>query len=81
MAGVTTGFRWGGALIAAQTEAAWNERGMVTSVVYGARMLGGALMVAALGGTLTLEDPEGPGTVAVLRFPATRLVAPATLPA
>ncbi|MFO0758845.1 MAG: MFS transporter [Byssovorax sp.] len=39
-----------GALIAAQTEAGWNERGMVTSVVYGARMLGGALMVAALGG-------------------------------
>ena len=38
-------------------------------------------LVATLGGTLTLEDPEGPGTVAVLRFPATRLVAPATLPA
>ncbi len=32
-------------------------------------------MAAALGATLTLEDPpEGPGLVAVLRFPAERLV-------
>jgi signal transduction histidine kinase len=35
----------------------------------------------ALGGDLTLEDPVGPGTVAVLRFPAARLVATATSPA
>ncbi len=49
-----------GALIAAQTEAAWNERGMVTSVIYGARMLGGALMVAALGGKGAAESaPPG----------------------
>jgi signal transduction histidine kinase len=32
-------------------------------------------LAAALGATLTLEDPpEGPGLVAVLRFPAERLV-------
>ncbi|MEO7330049.1 MAG: MFS transporter [Minicystis sp.] len=49
-----------GALIASQTEAAWNERGMVTSVIYGARMLGGALMVAALGGKSSAEGaPPG----------------------
>ncbi len=35
-------------------------------------------LTTALGGTLTLEDPaEGAGLVAVLRFPAERLVAPA----
>jgi signal transduction histidine kinase len=31
----------------------------------------------ALGGSLALEDPVGPGTVAVLRFPPSRLVASA----
>lgn len=30
-------------------------------------------LTMALGGTLALEDPEGPGIVAVLRFPAGRL--------
>ncbi|MGG5811883.1 PAS-domain containing protein [Falsiroseomonas sp. CW058] len=35
-------------------------------------------LATALGGTLTLEDAEGPGIVAVLRFPAARLVQPAT---
>jgi PAS domain S-box-containing protein len=41
-------------------------------------------LVGALGGTLALEDPEGPGLVAVLRFPAARLMPapePAALPA
>ena len=33
-------------------------------------------LAVALGGTLALEDAEGPGSVAVLRFPASRLVAP-----
>jgi signal transduction histidine kinase len=32
-------------------------------------------LALALGGTLRLEDAEGPGLVAVLRFPAARLVA------
>ncbi|WP_270935492.1 sensor histidine kinase, partial [Falsiroseomonas oryzae] len=32
-------------------------------------------LAVALGGTLSLEDPPGPGTVAVLRFPSGRLVA------
>lgn len=32
-------------------------------------------LAVALGGTLTLEDPDGPGTVAVLRFPPARLAA------
>lgn len=35
----------------------------------------------ALGGSLALEDPVGPGTVAVLRFPTARLVAAAASPA
>ncbi len=34
-------------------------------------------LAVALGGTLTLEDQPGPGTLAVLRFPAERLVQPA----
>jgi MFS family permease len=37
------------ALIAPQSQVAWHQRGMITSVVYGARMLGGAVFVAALG--------------------------------
>jgi PAS domain S-box-containing protein len=37
-------------------------------------------LAAALGATLSLEDPEGPGLVAVLRFPPERLV-PAAAPA
>ena len=32
-------------------------------------------LAEALGGTLTLEDPEGPGIVAALRFPPARLLA------
>ena len=36
-------------------------------------------LAAALGATLTLEDPDGPGLVAVLRFPAARLL-PAPAP-
>jgi signal transduction histidine kinase len=32
-------------------------------------------LAAALGGTLSLEDPEGPGIVAVLRFPPERVLA------
>ena len=32
-------------------------------------------LAEALGGTLTLEDPEGPGIVAALRFPRERLLA------
>ncbi len=31
-------------------------------------------LATALGATLALEDPQGPGTVAVLRFPADRLL-------
>jgi MFS family permease len=37
------------ALIAPQSQVAWDQRGMITSAVYAARMLGGALFVAALG--------------------------------
>ncbi|WP_237215058.1 PAS-domain containing protein [Falsiroseomonas oryziterrae] len=38
-------------------------------------------LASALGATLSLEDPEGPGLVAVLRFPPERLApAPATVP-
>jgi signal transduction histidine kinase len=34
-------------------------------------------LAAASGGTLSLEDPEGPGIVAVLRFPPARIIAAA----
>ncbi len=36
-------------LIAPQSQVAWDQRGMITSAVYAARMLGGAVVVAALG--------------------------------
>jgi MFS family permease len=74
-----------GALIAAQTEAAWNERGMVTSVVYGARMLGGALMVAALGGKASVEGAPpgarfvGIAVTALSAFALLALLAPGRL--
>lgn len=38
-------------LVAPQSHVAWRHRGMMTSTVYAARMLGGALAVAALGST------------------------------
>lgn len=38
-------------------------------------------LATALGATLTLEDPAGPGLVAVLRFPAERLVTSTAQPA
>jgi signal transduction histidine kinase len=34
----------------------------------------GRIIAAAMGATLELEDPDGPGTVAVLRFPPERLL-------
>lgn len=37
------------ALIAPQSQVAWYQRGMITSAVYAARMLGGAVTVAVLG--------------------------------
>ena len=37
------------ALIAPQSQVGWDQRGMITSAVYAARMLGGAVLVAALG--------------------------------
>jgi signal transduction histidine kinase len=37
-------------------------------------------LAVSLGGTLVLEDAEGPGIVAVLRFPSARLVQPAEVP-
>jgi MFS family permease len=36
-------------LVAPQSAAPWDQRGMVTSVIYAARMLGGSLAVAAMG--------------------------------
>jgi MFS family permease len=36
-------------LIAPQSQVGWEQRGMITSAVYAARMLGGAVLVAALG--------------------------------
>ena len=36
-------------LIALQSQVAWDQRGMITSAVYAVRMLGGAVVVAALG--------------------------------
>ena len=36
-------------LIAPQSQVRWDQRGMITSVVYAARMLGGAVLVATLG--------------------------------
>jgi predicted MFS family arabinose efflux permease len=36
-------------LIALQSQVAWDQRGMITSAVFAVRMLGGAVVVAALG--------------------------------
>jgi hypothetical protein len=44
------------ALIAPQSQVAWAERGMITSAVYAARMLGGAVFVAALGSIHATAD-------------------------
>jgi MFS family permease len=44
------------ALIATQSQVAWHQRGMITSAVYAARMLGGAIVVAALGSVHTPAD-------------------------
>jgi MFS family permease len=44
------------ALIAPQSQVAWDQRGMITSAVYAARMLGGALFVAALGSIHATRD-------------------------
>ena len=51
------------ALIAPQSQVAWDQRGMITSAVYAARMLGGALFVAALGSLHATR-----GGVPALRF-------------
>jgi hypothetical protein len=58
------------ALIAPQTEAPWEERGMVTSVVYGSRMLGGSLMVAALGSAGAAEGAPPAGRFAAIALTA-----------
>ena len=44
------------ALIAPQSQVAWDQRGMITSAVYAARMLGGAVFVAALGSIHASSD-------------------------
>lgn len=44
------------ALIAPQSQVAWDQRGMITSAVYAARMLGGAVFVAALGSVRATAD-------------------------
>ncbi|MEP7120274.1 MAG: MFS transporter [Byssovorax sp.] len=44
------------ALIAPQSQVAWDQRGMITSTVYAARTLGGAVFVAALGSVHATRD-------------------------
>lgn len=44
------------ALIAPQSQVGWEQRGMITSAVYAARMFGGALVVAALGSVHASAD-------------------------
>jgi hypothetical protein len=63
------------ALIAAQSQAAYGQRGMITSAVFGARMLGGALMVAALGAARA----EGAPSARFAALAATALVAAVVL--
>ena len=44
------------ALIAAQSNVAWRERGVITSTVYASRTLGGSLAVAAFGAAHVVDD-------------------------
>jgi predicted MFS family arabinose efflux permease len=62
------------ALIAPQSQVAWDQRGMITSAVYAARMLGGALFVAVLGSVHASE-----GGVPAVRFESIAALALAAL--
>lgn len=53
--GVGMGPAASSSLVASQSAAPWHQRGVVTSAIYAARMLGGAVAVAAFGG----RDPGG----------------------
>ncbi len=62
------------ALIAPQSQVAWDQRGMITSAVYAARMLGGAVVVAALGSV-----PDSADGVPTVRFESIAVLALAAL--
>jgi predicted MFS family arabinose efflux permease len=61
-------------LIAPQSHVPWQSRGMITSVIYAARMLGGSIAVAALGALGGGEDARFVG-IAVIALGAFLLLA------
>jgi MFS family permease len=70
-------------LVASQSAAPWNQRGVVTSAIYATRMLGGAVAVAAMGafnaaGAARFEGIAGVALVAAVTL---SLLAPSDLSA
>jgi MFS family permease len=70
-------------LVASQSAAPWNERGVATSAIYATRMLGGAVAVAALGAREAAGAArfEGIAVVALAAAALLAVLAPADLSA